>query len=137
MNNEDSQHLRLLAIFHYVVGGLGALFSLFPLIHVIMGVAMLMSGSSFADKTGSPPPPFVGWLFIVLGGFIILVGLGASVVIALSGRFIALRKRYLYSFIVACIECMFVPLGTILGVFTIVVLSRPSVKQMYQQDPRV
>lgn len=132
MNNEDAQHLRLLAIFHYVVGGLGGLFSLFPLIHVVVGIGMLMSGSAFSDKTGNPPPPFVGWLFIILGGFFILVGLSASIAIALSGRFISLRKRYLYSFVVACVECMFVPFGTILGVFTIVVLSRPSVKQAYQ-----
>lgn len=132
MSNEDSQHLRLLAIFHYVLGGLGALFSLFPLIHVAVGIAMLLSGSSFSDKTGSPPPPFVGWLFIILGGFFVLLGLAASICIALSGRFISLRRRYLFSFVVACVECMFVPFGTILGIFTIVVLSRPSVKQGYQ-----
>src|SRR5260370_41390118 len=30
--NQDAEHLRLLAIFHYVVAGLAALFSLFPLL---------------------------------------------------------------------------------------------------------
>jgi hypothetical protein len=32
--NVDYEHLRLLSIFHYVVGGITAVCSLFPLIHV-------------------------------------------------------------------------------------------------------
>jgi hypothetical protein len=31
----------------------------------------------------------------------------------------------------ACIECLFLPFGTILGVFTIIVLSRESVKELF------
>jgi hypothetical protein len=30
--NQDKEHLRLLAIFHYVVAGLAALLSFFPLL---------------------------------------------------------------------------------------------------------
>jgi hypothetical protein len=33
--------------------------------------------------------------------------------------------------VMACIECLFVPFGTILGVFTIVVLSRESVSVLF------
>jgi hypothetical protein len=32
---------------------------------------------------------------------------------------------------VACVSCVFMPIGTILGVFTILVLSRPSVKSAF------
>ena len=35
--NQDTEHLRLLAIFHYVVAGLAALFSLFPLLYTTVG----------------------------------------------------------------------------------------------------
>jgi hypothetical protein len=31
----------------------------------------------------------------------------------------------------ACIECLFLPFGTILGIFTIIVLSRESVKTFF------
>lgn len=130
--DQDSQHLKLLAIFHYVVGGLGGLFSLIPLIHVIMGIAMLMPVAGFSDQSGNPPPPFLGWIFIGLGGLFIMIGLAFSIAVALSGRFIMQRTRYLYSFVLACVECMFVPFGTILGVFSIIVLSRPSVKEQYK-----
>jgi len=35
----------------------------------------------------------------------------------------------------ACIECLFIPFGTILGVFTIVVLSREPVKALFVATP--
>jgi hypothetical protein len=38
--NQESEHLRLLAIFHYVVAGLAALFSLFPLIYTTIGAIL-------------------------------------------------------------------------------------------------
>ncbi|HAR95953.1 MAG TPA: hypothetical protein DCR97_08335 [Deltaproteobacteria bacterium] len=132
MIEEDTQHLKLLALFHYILGGLTSLFSLIPLVHVVMGMAMLMPAANLSDQSGNPPPPFMGWLFIIMGGLFIIIGLASSVVIALSGRFMARRTRYWYSFVVACIECMFIPFGTILGIFTIIVLSRPSIKEQYQ-----
>jgi hypothetical protein len=33
--------------------------------------------------------------------------------------------------VMACIECLFVPFGTILGIFTIVALSGQSVKTLF------
>jgi len=33
--------------------------------------------------------------------------------------------------VLACIACAFMPFGTVLGIFTIIVLSRESVKEIY------
>ncbi|MEO1377496.1 MAG: hypothetical protein AAFW70_25095, partial [Cyanobacteria bacterium J06635_10] len=49
----------------------------------------------------------------------------------LSGRFLKLHKRYWFSFVTACFLCLFTPFGTILGVFTLIVLCRQSVKDLY------
>jgi hypothetical protein len=38
--NQDREHLRLLAIFHYVVAGLAALFSFFPLLYTTVGAIL-------------------------------------------------------------------------------------------------
>ena len=57
--NQDEQHLRLLSIFHYVVGGMNALAACIPFIHLALGVA-LVSGA-FPDQPGHQgPPPFLG-----------------------------------------------------------------------------
>jgi hypothetical protein len=36
----DEQHIQLLPIFHYVVGGMTALFACMPLIHLGIGIAV-------------------------------------------------------------------------------------------------
>jgi len=59
-----------------------------------------------------------------------------AISILMAGRSLALRKRYTFAFIIACIECLFFPFGTILGVFTIVTLSRESVKALFERIQR-
>ena len=68
---QDEQYLDLLSIFHYVVGGLIALFSCFPFLHIAVGVAMLSGAFGGANP---PPPRAFGWLFILFPAMIILIG---------------------------------------------------------------
>jgi len=133
-HSDDLEHLRLLSIFHYIIGGLAALFALFPLIHVGIGVWMLTSPETMSQNSGEPPVELFGYLFAGVGLFFVLVGETMAGLIIYSGRQIQKREKYLYSFVVACVMCLFIPFGTILGVFTIIVLSRDSVKRMYGQD---
>ncbi|HEY2123935.1 MAG TPA: hypothetical protein VGG94_00615 [Chthoniobacterales bacterium] len=122
---QDAEHLRLLSIFHYVVGGLAALFAFFPLLYVVIGFVFVYAAHHHSAAHGNDVPPEVlGWIFIAMGSFIFLIGLAVTLCIILSGRALAQRKRYWFVFVVACLECLFVPFGTILGVFTLIVLSR-------------
>lgn len=50
---------------------------------------------------------------------------------ALNGYFLLTRKHHLFCLIAAGIECAYPPLGTALGVFTIVLLLQPAVKEMF------
>jgi hypothetical protein len=43
------------------------------------------------------------------------------------------RQKRTFSLVMACMCCMNIPLGTALGVFTLVVLSRQSVKAIYDR----
>ncbi|MEM9598925.1 MAG: hypothetical protein AAGD06_31950 [Acidobacteriota bacterium] len=134
--DKDIEHLNLLRIFHYVVGGLGCLFSCIPLVHVAMGLFVATGDfSSNYDPTLTLGPMVgFGWLFVSVGGILFLVGQAVSVAIILSGRFIGQRKNYHYSFVVACVACVVFPLGTVLGVFTIIVLSRDTVRNIYGNE---
>ena len=67
---QDEQHLDLLAIFHYIVGGLTALFSCIFLIHVAIGIAMLCE--AFDGKAAAPK--FLAWFFILFPSVFILAG---------------------------------------------------------------
>jgi hypothetical protein len=125
----DDEQLHLLSIFHYIVGGLALLFSFFPLFYGFIGLLILHAPAH--PKHGDPPPYFLGWIFIGFGCFFFLLGLLFALCIALSGRFIRRRRSYWFSFVVACVECLFFPFGIVLGVFAIIVLSRRSVKELY------
>jgi hypothetical protein len=50
-----------------------------------------------------------------------------------AGRFLQLRRNYIFCMVAAGFACLQVPLGTVLGVFTIIVLQRPEVKRMFEQ----
>jgi hypothetical protein len=77
------------------------------------------------------PPEFLGWIFAVLGSALFVTGIAMAICILIAGRCLSRRRCYSFALVMACIECLFVPFGTILGVFTIVVLSRESVKALF------
>jgi hypothetical protein len=130
--NRDEEHLQLLAIFHYVVAGLAALFSFFPLLYTTVGAIFIFAARHGTVKPGEDlPPEFLGWIFAALGSLLFLIGIAMAICILVAGRSLALRKGYSFALVMACIECLFVPFGTILGVFTIVVLSRESVRGLF------
>jgi hypothetical protein len=133
--NHDSDNLRLLAIFHYVVAGLAVFFSFFPLLYSAMGGFMLYAAYHPGPNNQQQPPAVLGWIFAMLGALFFFTGLVIAICILIAGRSLARQRRYWFAFIVACIECLFIPFGTILGVFTIIVLSRESVKALF--SPRI
>jgi hypothetical protein len=132
--SKDEEHLRLLALFHYVVAALGALFACFPLIHVFVGTMMVMNPSFLSGgPNGTPPPAVFGYLFIVMGGAFVLMGWTAAVCTFISGRLLAQRRKRMFSFVMGAVLCMFMPFGTVLGIFTIIVLSKESVQHLYEK----
>ena len=130
--NHDKEHLRLLAIFHYVVAGLAALFSFFPLLYTTVGAIFIFAARHGTPKPGEQlPPEFLGWIFVVLGLLLFLLGVAMAICILIAGRCLSRRKHYTFALVMACIECLLIPFGTILGVFTIIALSRESVKELF------
>jgi hypothetical protein len=130
--SQDDEQIKLLSIFHYVVAGLAGLFALFPIIHLVIGLFLVFgSKADFKDNHGEPPPAFIGWFFVIIASVFILIGLTFAGFVLTAGRFLAKRKHYTFCLVMAAIECIFMPFGTVLGVFTIIVLNRESVKQLF------
>ena len=125
--DDDLEQLRLLSVFHYVVAGITALVSLLPGFQLLFGLLMA-SGHLAAEDEGSR---VFGFLMAGCASFLLFTGMGLAAAIALAGHSIARRRRYTYTLVVAGVLCVFVPLGTILGVLTFVVLVRPSVRALF------
>src|SRR2546423_15708985 len=97
--DRDTQQLKLLAIFHYVVAGLAALFSFFPLLYTTIGAIFIFAARHGTAKPGEDfPPEFLGWIFAVLGSVLFFIGLSMAICIFIAGRYLALRKSYLFAF---------------------------------------
>ena len=125
--NQDIEHLKLLSIFHYVAAGMAALFACSPFLHFFMGLAF--ATGAFAE-TGTEARP-VGLVIMAIAGFVILAGWTFAALVAVAGRSLQKRQRYTFCLVMAGVECIFMPVGTVLGVFTIIVLVRDSVKQLF------
>jgi hypothetical protein len=127
--NDDVQHLRYLTIAHYIGAAITALFACFPLIYLSIGLIFLLK---LPDGEQLPVQIF-GLMFALIGGMVVL-GWAFAALIFVAGRSLAARKRYTFCFVVAALCCASFPLGTVLGVFTILVLTRPTVKAMFQRQ---
>jgi len=129
--SEDEQYLQLLSIFHYIVAGIAALVACFPIFHLTIGVGMIIAALTGSNEAA--PMAVFGLVFALIGGSVILIGWAFAVCVAIAGRFLATRRHHTYCLVMAGIECLFTPFGTVLGVFTLLVLTRPSVKEMFLQ----
>ncbi|MHC4084257.1 MAG: hypothetical protein ACYSWZ_02025 [Planctomycetota bacterium] len=124
--NQDEEHLKLLSIFHYVVGGIWGFFACFPIFYLIIGIVMLAGAFG-----GDGPPPAVGLILVMIGLILMTAGWTLAICLIFAGKRLGRRTNYKFCFVIACISCAFQPFGTVLGVFTIIVLVRPAVKELF------
>jgi hypothetical protein len=130
--NRDEEHLRLLAIGHYVFGGFVACVSCLGLLYVFFGLVMTGVGIA-SHKPGGDPPVVVGLIMVTIGGLITVIGLTIGLLMILVGQSLTHRKRYFFCIVMSALACLSIPFGTVLGVFTIIVLARPSVVALFRR----
>ena len=128
----DADHLKLLSVFHFVAVGLAVLGLLFLLAHYTMFHAFFSNPKIWQNQKQPPIPveffAIIKWFYLIMGTWFV-----ASAVLNLfSGLFIRSRKHRTFSMIVGGVNCLHVPVGTALGVFTMVVLIRDSVRELYE-----
>lgn len=127
----DEEHLKLLSIFHYVSGGITAFTGLFPLIYVLMGAMFLtMPVSQTADEDLALRG--MGTLLLVFGVLFSSVFMVFAAMKIYAGYCISKHKNRIYCLVVAGISLIGFPFSTILGVFTLIVLLRDSVRDLFE-----
>jgi hypothetical protein len=185
--NKDRDHVKLLAIFHFVYAGLkifGAIFMIFYVFFFssIFGNDHFWNMVDSCEENQSSPPPtrlhvevpssppaadaapsgkphnptaspsrrtsrnnisrkeekiflqgffrFFGVIYAITAGFSLLGG----ILNFLSGMFLLKNKHRIFSLVVAGFNCIHIVLGTVLGIFTIMVLTRDSMRELYGED---
>jgi Fe2+ transport system protein B len=135
LSSRDEDQLRLLSIFHYVLGALQVLVALFPAVDLTMGMGVV--SGRFGEVA---EPASYGWTLIGTSVLALILGLGLSVLTIMAGRRLAEHRAHSFCLVVAAVNCFFFPFGTILGVLTLIVLKRPAVREAFgatTYDPNV
>jgi hypothetical protein len=60
-----------------------------------------------------------------------VAGVSFAVCLVQAGRALMQRRRYTFCLVIGGLSCILMPFGTVLGVFTILVLVRPSVRELF------
>ena len=135
VRRRDQEHLNLLSIFHFVFSGLALLGIAFLFVHYAMMHTVFNNPEMWKSQKGGGPPPkeffevFI-WFYLFMG-VVLVIGLALNV---LSGIFLRQRRHRMFSLVIGGLNCLQIPFGTALGVFTIIVLSRQSVSELYSSQ---
>jgi hypothetical protein len=131
----DEEHLKLLSIGYWVAGGMAAFFSLFGLFYIAMGAVVAISIAKIpaaSVQPNQPSPAFVGWLFAGIGLAVFLAAATLAAMRLWAAVSLKRRKSRTFCLVAAGLSCLEFPYGTTLGIFTFMVLSRPSVMQLFE-----
>jgi len=135
MTYEES-NLKLIAIFHYVLAAFIAMFSTIPMLYLGMGILISLAPAVFESSGPSArdvPPVILGLLFGAIGLAGTLLVLVFAALLFFAGRNLQKARHMDFCTVVAAVSCLFMPLGTILGVLTLLELNKREVRELF--DP--
>jgi len=125
----DAEHLRILPIVYWVLAALDVFISLYGLIYAGLGGMMVLL--PWDDAAPDAPPPFFGWYFLALGVGFMAFFIGSGVLKILAGIWMRKRTHRTAILVVAGISCLSWPFGIVAGIFTFIVMMRPSVVALF------
>lgn len=132
--DKDRSHINVLIVLHYVNAGLTLFMIAFLFLHYYFMGTMFLNEELFKEAEGGAEMmeffKVFRWFYLLMG----ITCLADMVVNILSAVFMRQKKFRMFSIVVAGLNCLYIPLGTALGVFTILVLLRPSVQTAYAQS---
>jgi uncharacterized membrane protein YhaH (DUF805 family) len=136
----DEEHLKLLSLGYVVSACVSAFYSMFGLLYVFMGIIMSTTFSHLPQNPANPaqvPPAFVGWIFAFIGLAFFLIGVAVTAARFRAAWCVKHRKSRVFCMVIAGIGCLEIPYGTVLGVFSFLVLGRDSVVPLFSPRPPI
>jgi ABC-type branched-subunit amino acid transport system permease subunit len=124
--------LRLLSIGYYIQAGIAAFYTVM-LVGYSAFIAVLLTNLARVSQQGSQqniPPAVLSILSVVLT---VVIGMvcAYTACLFLAGFWLRRLRNKLFIEIVAAFNCLGIPYGTVLSIFTFMVLQRPSAKQLF------
>jgi hypothetical protein len=130
----DAEHLRLLRLGYLVWGWTSIAVCLLPMAFLtLFGVFF---GAAFTAAAPKPPETlpfaFIGCFYFGVFGLVALFGAAQGALYLAAAKALGERRSTTLIQVAAAISCLGVPWGTLLGILTFHVLSRPSVAACFR-----
>jgi hypothetical protein len=125
----DLEHLKLLRWGYLVTGAITCIYALFPLMYVVFGV--VLTAAAVADGTDDVPVA-VGIGIAAIGIIVSMAIAAVGILKLLAAKAIRQRRSRGLCYFAAVVSCLNIPLGTIVGICTFMVLARPGVEELFR-----
>jgi hypothetical protein len=124
--NKDIDHLKLLGVFHIIWGVLSILFGLaFGILYIALGAMPNVKIS------GNLPPGTAQQVFMVIGVVVMVLSLIYGIMMIIAGGMFRKQRGYGFCFFISILDLFGFP-GLVLGIFALIVLVRPTVKELFK-----
>lgn len=124
--NKDLDHLKLLGTLHTIWGVLAILGGLlFGLLYIVLASAGNM------EVSGNVTPETARGIFVGIGIVAIVVSAIYGIVVMIAGSKLRKQRAYGFCFFIGILDLLSFP-GIVLGIFTLIVLMRPTVKELFR-----
>jgi hypothetical protein len=131
-SRQEEEHLNLLGILFYLYAGFVGLMGILFAAMAILPALLIGSGVGLVPtRPGEPSPWILGGTLLAIFGGVAMLFLTKAVVMIFAGRAMGRRTNYTLCMVGACLAIMNMPLGTALGIFTIILLQKPAVKARF------
>ncbi len=127
---EQKNNLDLIATFHFVWGGLKIFASLFVLIYVVIGAGLLVAGTQSSETEMQ----LTGGVFLIFGLFTFLLVVALGILSILCGKYLREKRNRMFCLVMSGLACASAPLGTVLGIFTILEIEKPEIKALFEAN---
>lgn len=124
-------NLETFRILFIIKGIVTLLFSVFPLFYIFLG-ATLFNGPEVEGLERN-----VGWIgnfMIIIGVFVFLLLAVGGILTIIAGKYIGNAEKYNFVLVVSILNCLTGILGILLGIFAIVEITKPHVKELFNRN---
>lgn len=126
---QQLNNLNTFRILYLVKGILTLCFSLFFILYGCMG--FIFSSVAESSEVNTQLPFNFGWIFVIIGGVGLIFCVTFGILTLLASRYLKQVKNYNFIFVIAILNCLTGVLGILLGVFTLIELTKPQTKKIF------
>lgn len=125
-----TDNINTISTLHLVKGILTFLGSLFFIAYAFMGGIF----SNLPMDQATQPPFDIAMIFYIIGGVGFIICLILGILNIISYNYLKQRKNHSFIFAVSIINCLSGVLGIVLGIFTIIEINKPHIKDTFNKS---